>query len=57
MDYGEFNTRKEYLAHLAETFGLPYRVVVAWAQALGPEEDFDGLIPILEETSWSDEYA
>ena len=41
--------RKAYLQSVAEEFELPYAVVSATAAMLGPSEDFDGLISMLED--------
>ena len=44
-----FSCRKCYLANLADEFGVPEDVVIALAELLGPDEDFDGLISALED--------
>ena len=44
-----FESRKEYLQNVAEEFELPYALVSATAAMLGPSEDFDGLISMLED--------
>jgi hypothetical protein len=44
-----YQSRDEYLTSLAEDFGLPLPVVLAAADMLGPNEDFDGLITELED--------
>lgn len=48
-----FKNRAEYLANLADNYGSD--IVYALADALGPNEDFDGLISELED--YSDLYA
>ena len=44
-----FATRKQYLEHLAEDFGISKGDVFAIADLLGESEDFDGLITTLED--------
>ena len=44
-----YANRKEYLDELAEMFCLPVGMVYASAEELGPNEDFDGLVSILED--------
>lgn len=44
-----FANRKEYLSSLADDFGLEESDVFAAASMLGPNEDFDGLITMLED--------
>ena len=44
-----YKTRKEYLKSLAKEYGLSYMQVATIASLLGPEEDFDGLISMLED--------
>jgi len=41
--------RKEYLKELAVEYGVPYRTVVMLAELLGENEDYDGLITMLED--------
>lgn len=50
-----YKNRREYLACIAEEYGAPWETVLAVAQILGPEEDFDGLIVALED--WADSEA
>lgn len=45
-DHG-YEDRKDYLESLAEDY--PREVVMALADLLGPEEDFDGLVTMLED--------
>lgn len=44
-----YASRREYLESLAEEYEVPLEIVLAGAQLLGPEEDFDGLITALED--------
>lgn len=44
-----FTSRKEYLESLAEDYDMEYDTVVMLATTLGEEEDFDGLIAVLED--------
>ena len=44
-----FRDRKDYLSHLAEDYGLELDTVLAIANVLGPNEDFDGLVIALED--------
>lgn len=41
--------RQAYLIMLSEDMGIPLCVVCAIADSLGPNEDFDGLVSILED--------
>jgi hypothetical protein len=47
-----YKDRKDYLESLALEFGLPKRVVFTAANMLGKNEDFDGLLTILEDATW-----
>ena len=47
-------SRGEYLADLAEDYGLPIETVLAAADALGSGEDFDGLLDRLRELASED---
>lgn len=44
-----YKTRKEYLEALAEEYGADCEAVFAIAELLGPSEDFDGLIVMIED--------
>ncbi|MDQ2077420.1 hypothetical protein [Marinimicrobium sp. ABcell2] len=44
-----YANRREYLECLAEEYGHSKDDVFALASALGPSEDFDGLVTTLEE--------
>lgn len=53
--YGGYASRMEYLKELAENYdyGLPEQIVFMLANALGPNEDFDGLISELDDVDES----
>ncbi len=42
-------TREEYLEYLAEEYGASLEAVKSYADIVGPDEDFDGLISYLED--------
>ena len=45
-----YNDREDYLSYIAEDYGLDLEQVVRpIADLLGPTEDFDGLIAMLED--------
>ena len=45
-----YSNREHYLSCLAEDYGLDFEEVVGpLAELLGPNEDFDGLIAMLED--------
>lgn len=44
-----FNSRLEYLQSLAEEYDVDLDKVLATAVLLGPEEDFDGLLVMLQD--------
>jgi hypothetical protein len=44
-----YANRREYLESLAANFGVDMSVVLTLASALGPNEDFDGLVSELED--------
>ena len=48
LEYGA-ESRAEYLAMLADEYGVPLSTVRAMATVLGPNEDFDGLVSSLED--------
>lgn len=51
--------RIEYLREVADEYGVPEEVVFALADALGPNEDHDGLIAELEDAAyfgWLEEF-
>ena len=48
-----YNDREDYLSYLAEDYGLDLEQVVRpIADLLGPTEDFDGLIDMLEDEAF-----
>lgn len=47
-EYG-YETRSEYLRELAAEYGLPFALVWSAADMLGENEDFDGLVAVLED--------
>ena len=46
-----YESREDYLRMLAEDYSLTYDSVVAIADTLGEDEDFDGLLCALEDAS------
>lgn len=48
QEHGYAN-RREYLKSVAEDYGVELCNVFALADALGPNEDFDGLITMIED--------
>lgn len=42
-------SRRDYLRSLADEYDLPDDVVYQAAEVLGPSEDFDGLLSMLED--------
>jgi hypothetical protein len=44
-----YPTRRAYLKGLADDFGVDIEIVLSLASALGPNEDFDGLVTELED--------
>ena len=44
-----YATRKDYLESLADDYGVDKDAVFAVADMLGPSEDFDGLIIMIED--------
>jgi len=51
-----YHSRVEYLSTLAEDYGVPLNRVAALAQLLGPDEDFDGLVSMIDDLSLSEEF-
>ena len=50
--------RADYLNCLSEDYGIPAEAIIAMAEVLGPDEDFDGLVSNLEDAmygGWFDE--
>ena len=53
-----YTDRDDYLNGLSEDYGVPIEAVLALADVLGPDEDFDGLVSNLEDavfSGWFDE--
>lgn len=44
-----YSNRREYLDSLADDFGISPATVYTMASLLGPSEDFDGLVTMLED--------
>ena len=44
-----YANRREYLKSLAEDYDMPFSVVATFASTLGPNEDFDGLVSVVED--------
>lgn len=44
-----YNSRSDYLLSLADEYDVPIKAILALADVLGPNEDFDGLIISLED--------
>lgn len=44
-----YANREEYLHSLADEYGVSDDVVWSLAEVLGPSEDFDGLVSLLED--------
>ena len=44
-----YKNRREYLETLADEYGIEIEHVLAMAALLGPDEDFDGLVTMLED--------
>lgn len=44
-----YGNRLNYLIDLSEQYSMPQQEIFALAQMLGPSEDFDGLINVLED--------
>jgi len=44
-----YDSRSDYLKCMSEDYGVSLDAVVALSDALGPGEDFDGLITALED--------
>lgn len=48
QEYGYYN-RENYLRCLSEDWDIPFMTVKMLADMLGPNEDFDGLVTMLED--------
>ena len=44
-----YTGRRQYLTELAVDFGIPYTRVMTFANILGPAEDFDMLVSMVED--------
>lgn len=44
-----YTNRRNYLECLADDYGVDHSAVFALAELLGPSEDFDGLIAMIED--------
>lgn len=44
-----YEDREEYLLSLADQYGVDLASVIALADVLGPNEDFDGLVSMIED--------
>ena len=44
-----FNSRREYLQSLSDEYGIELSEIIAAAQLLGKNEDFDGLVSFCED--------
>lgn len=51
-----YTGRLGYLHGLADDYGLPFQAVKVMAEILGPSEDFDGLIAVLEDAESMGEF-
>jgi hypothetical protein len=51
-----FDSRKDYLIDLADSYGLNQSIVFALADMLGSTEDFDGLVNALEDIQYEGGY-
>ena len=47
-----YKDRDDYLNSLSEDYDVPIDAVLALADVLGPEEDFDGLVSNLEDAMY-----
>jgi hypothetical protein len=50
-----YRNRADYLANLADEYGADLGAVLALADMLGPNEDFDGLVTSIEDWDWGAE--
>lgn len=44
-----YENRKDYLKSVADEYGIDLGIVCLFADMLGPNEDFDGLISVIED--------
>jgi len=47
-----YDDRADYLNCLSEDYGIPAEAIIAMAEVLGPDEDFDGLVSNLEDAMY-----
>jgi len=47
-----YDDREDYLDYLSDTTGVPLDHVIALADILGPNEDFDGLVTSLQDHAY-----
>jgi hypothetical protein len=52
-----FDTRREYLIDLGDSYGIDSTIVFALADMLGSNEDFDGLVNALEDYQFSSDFG
>ena len=50
-----YSSRRDYLEQLADEYGQPYKTVAMMAALLGPDEDFDGLVAMVQDLEPCDE--
>ena len=48
-----YSDRNAYLENVANEHGVDAEIVFATAELLGPSEDFDGLIIMIEDGIWA----
>lgn len=53
-NYKEYGGREAYLKNLADDYGVGISTVLALADMLGPNEDFDGLVSAMEDMEGMD---
>lgn len=46
-----YTDREDYLNNLADTYGVDFETVKVLADTLGPSEDFDGLVNMVEDAA------
>ena len=44
-----YSSRRDYLEQLADEYGQDYKTVATLAAFLGPDEDFDGLVAMVQD--------
>ena len=48
----EYENRQNYLNSVSDEYGVDINIVNSLADILGPDEDFDGLISILQDMDY-----